>query len=415
MNIEITSTDLRVHRWTSTDRTVLAAAAAAGARGEDLDAWFTHVVTAGAAAATAAGAGSDLARVDAALSRLDQQVQDATERMVARLHDSVARATDPITGDVARAAQAAVDRLAAGVQRILTGSDALLPTASAKAVEQVTSHALAEIHRLLDADRKQLAAVVAADRERTAVELARSIGEQNSHLGQVVADLRTVVTTHAVTAARQSSGPRKGLAYEDEVHALVHRIAAASGDGGADAVGTTGGIDNSRKGDVVVDLRSLPTQPRLVVEAKHRPGKAALGVRQWAAELDSALTARQAAVALGVCPRSQMPGELPVLVVDGRRVVVGWDAEDADELVVAAYLLMRMVAGQQRRDSTLSPAELEEHVRAIAAGMAPLDDIQRQATVCRRAAERITVTAQALRADLAARIESVQDRLAAVA
>lgn len=409
--IEMTTTELQVQHWATADRTVLTAAAAATARGEDLDTWFTNLVAAGAAAVTAAGAGTDLARLDAAMSRLDRDVQEATERMVTRLNQSVIQATDPEVGDVARAAQSAVDRLAAGVQRILTGTDALLPAAATKAVEQVTAHALAEIHRLLDADRQQLGAIVAADRERVAVELARSIGDQNAHLADVVAEMRAALTAHTVATAQQSSGPRKGLAYEDEVQVLLNRIAAAAGDGGADGIGTTPGIDNSRKGDVLVDLRSLPTQPRLVVEAKHRPGKAALGVRQWATELESALTARQAAVALGVCPREQMPGGAPVLVIDGRRAVVGWDPGDADDLLSAGYLLMRMAAGQQRRDHAVSPAELEEHVRAIAAGMAPLDEIRRQAGTCRKAAERIAETAHALRDDLATRIEAVQDRL----
>jgi hypothetical protein len=405
---------LRVSAWNTSDRTVLAAAQAAVARGEDLGSWFSSVVTAGAAAVMAAGAGTDLARVDQALDRLDRELQRKLQQTVDRLHDSVAKATDPTTGDVAVAAQLAVDRLAAGVQRVLTGSDALLPEASARAVNQVTSSALAEIHRLLDTDRKQLSSLIAADRERSAVELSQAISQQNGHLAGVVSELRGLLSSATVTAAADRSGPRKGLVYEAAVHAAVHDIAAAAGDGGADGVGSLAGADGSRHGDVLIDLRSLPMRPRLVIEAKDRPQRA-LSVRQWEVELEQALTARSAAVAIGVCPRDQMPGTgSPVLVLDGRRLVVAWD-DDGDEVLRAAYQLARLAAAQHRADAACSAAELEAHVRAIAAGMAPLDEIQRHAAACRKAAEKISATAQDLRTDLGARIEAVQERLAPAA
>ena len=402
---------LHVTTWSTSDRTVLAGAQAASARGDELATWFAHLVTAGAAAVTAAGAGTDLARIDQALDRLDRELQRSLQQVVDRLHASVAKATDPTTGDVAVAAQAAVDRLAEGVQRVLTGSDALLPEASARAVNQVTASALSEIHRLLDTDRRQLGSLIAADRERSAVELSRSISQQNGHLAEVVGELRALLANASVAAASQASGPRKGLVYEAAVKEAVHAIAAAAGDGGADGVGGSAGTDGSRHGDVVVDLRSLPMRPRLVVECKNRPG-AVVSLRQWEAALEQALHARNAAVAIGVCPRNQMPSpDTPVLVLDGRRLVVAWDDSDSDELLRAVYQLGRLAAAQQRQDATCSATELEAHVRAIAAGMAPLDEIQRQAASCRRAAEKISATAQDLRTDLGARIEAVQDRL----
>jgi hypothetical protein len=149
----------------------------------------------------------------------------------------------------------------------------------------------------------------------------------------------------------------------------------------------------------------------MVVEAKNRPGKAALGSGQWAEELERSLVARSADVAVGVCPVDQMPGSRHVLVIDNRRAVVAWDSDSGDDLVTAVYLLMRMCAGYQRRDTTVSPAELEQHVQAVIAAIAPLDEIQRQAVVCRRSAERIEAASHALRQDLKARIDAMWSRI----
>lgn len=404
--------ELLVSHLAVTERRVVEAARAAVERGDDLATWCVNVLAAGTAAVEAAGAGTDLARVDAALERVRTDVETTLQAALSRLDATVAKATDPTNGDVARAAQDAVNRLAAGVQRILTGSDALLPEASSRALRQVTDGALAEIHRLLDGDRKHLAQLIAGDRERAAVEMAQAIGAQNAHLGEVVAQLRDTLAAKAVDDAAAGSGPRKGVVYEAQVHRLIQAVAEAAGDGGADSVGTASGTDGTRKGDIVVDLRSLPNQPRLVAEAKNRPaGKGALGPSQWAGELERSLAARNADVAIGICPVDQMPGSRHVLVIDSRRAVVAWDPDTGDDLVTAVYLLMRMSAGYQRHDTAVSPAELEQHVQAVVAAIAPLDEIQRQAVACRRAAERIDAAAQALRTDLKARIDTMWSRI----
>lgn len=409
--LRVNHNQLLITQLVVTDRRIVEAARAAADRGDNLAAWCVNVLAAGTAAVTAAGAGTDLAKVDAALDRVRTDVDAALRTALARLDATIVKATDPTTGDVARAAQDAVSRLATGVQRILTGSDALLPEASSRALRQVTDSALAEIHRLLDGDRKHLAQLVAGDRERAAVEMAQAISAQNAHLGEVVAQLREALAVKAVHDAGATSGPRKGIVYEAQVHGLIHGLAEAAGDGGADSVGSTAGTDASRKGDIVVDLRSLPSRPRMVVEAKNRPGRAALGPGQWAEELDRSLAARSADVAVGVCPVDQMPGTRHVLVIDGRRAVVAWDPECGDDLVTAVYLLMRMCAGYQRRNTAVSPAELEQHVQAVVAAIAPLDEIQRQAVTCRRSAERIDAAAQALRTDLKARIDAMWARI----
>lgn len=408
--VQVTGDGLVIHGLTVSDRRIVEAATAAAQRGVDLPSWCVDVLTAGTAAVTAAGAGTDLARLDAALDRVRVDVDAAVAAALARLDATIVKATDPTRGDVARSAQDAVDRLSAGVQRVLTGSDALLPEASRRAVAQVTDTAMAEIHRLLEGDRRHLAQLVNGDRERAALAVTQAITAQNAHLGDVVAELRAALAVKAVADAGAASGPRKGAVYEAQVQDVFHELAASAGDGGADPVGSVTGVDGSRKGDVVIDLRSLPGTPRLIAECKDRPG-AALRPGAWARELEAALAARNADVAIGVCPVGQLPGSSQVLVIDSRRVVVGWDPDCGTDLLGAVYLLMKMCAGYQRRDRVVSRAELEQHIQAVITAITPLEDIQRYATAIRRGADKIDATAQELRTDLTARIESMRDRL----
>lgn len=405
MAVRVSEHVLTVEVWHSKDLAVLAAAQQAAARGENLDDWLARVIAIGAAAVSTAGTTSDLARIDSALHRLDRQVSTSLDAALARLNASVTRATDPETGDVARAAQGAVDRLAAGVQRVLTGSGALLPEATTQAVGKVTDRALSEIHRLLEQDRQALASLVATDRERTAVEVVKAVSTHNAEFAAVVSELRLLLANRATDDARASSGPHKGLSYESDVHDALHELASAAGDGGATRTGGQAGADGTRKGDSIVDLRSLTGKPkRLVVEMKNRPGRAALSSSGWATELEQAMRARQADVAIGICPAEQMPGSNGVFVIDSRRMVVAWDPE-GPLLLGPAYLLMRMAAAQH---STIGPdqAEVEADVRAIAASLKPLDDIQRQAGTCRRAVDKIDATAGSLRDAMATRIQA---------
>ena len=397
---------LNVSAFTTNDATVIAAAETALELGQDLDEWFSRVLAIGAGAMMSAGSSLDIARVDRALERLESQMGASLESAVSRLGASVERATHPETGEMARAAQGAVDRLATGVQRVLTGPDALLPEAAGRAVAVVTDRALQEEHRLMERDRQQLTQLVACDRDRVAVEIAKAVAAHTGDFATVMNELRGLLANRETEQARQASGPRKGLAYEQAVHAAIHDAAAAAGDGGADFTGSTAGADGSRKGDTVVILRSLPGQlRRLVVEAKNRPGRP-YSISEWARELELAQRARQADVAIGVCPPDQMPGSAGVLVLDSRRIIVGWTSDQA-ELLGSAYLLMRMAAGQRTTANTAE--QTEELMRTLVRALDPLSEIQKQAKACTRASDKIAAIAAGLREDFASRIDSVDE------
>ena len=158
--------------------------------------------------------------------------------------------------------------------------------------------------------------------------MLKAINAQNAYLGGVVADLRVALAVKAAHDAQASSGPQKGLAYEAAVRQLVHGIAEAAGDGGADAVGGCTGADGTRKGDVPVELRSQTTHHRMAVQAKNRPGRPAPRGRPVGHPARPGADRPQRRRR-----RLRLPGRADAriasrpLVIDSRRTVVAWDLD----------------------------------------------------------------------------------------
>lgn len=402
--VVLDGTALQVTRWSTTDAEVLAAAQAAAASGESLADWLARTLAVGARAVNAANGAVDHLRLEAAVARVEEQMAAKLNEVLARMGDTLERATHPATGDMARSAQAAVDRLAMGVQRVLSGPDALLPEAASRAVAQVTDRALSEIHRLLEQDRQHLAATVLQDRQSVAAEVAQAVSQYGVEYRDVMTELRELLAVRAVAVEARDAGPRKGLSYEQAVHEAIHEIAAAAGDGGADFVGSVTAANGTKKGDSLVTFRSLPgAAKRLVVEAKHRPSRP-LSASEWAQELDAAMSAREAHVAVGLCPIEEMPGTSGVLVIDSRRLVVGWDTESTTDVLQTVYLLARLVAGQT--DAVDQPEDrTDDLVRSMSAAVLQMAEILKQARASERAVAKIQALGKQLRDDLAARIE----------
>ena len=142
--------------WNDTD--IMTAALEAQRRGVALESWLQNVIRAGVAAVRVASSGADLAQVERLINTLTQRVETSVTGSLTDLTTQVARLSDPADGDLARASQAAVDRLAYGVQKLLLGEQAVLPETVRAAVRGVTEQALAEIQRSFGrADRSRSA------------------------------------------------------------------------------------------------------------------------------------------------------------------------------------------------------------------------------------------------------------------
>ena len=128
--------------------------------------------------------------------------------------------------------------------------------------------------------------------------VAAQVLPAKAELLEALQGLRDLVAGQAMAAEERRRSPASGLDFEDEVEAVLCRIAAAYGDA-VQRVGTQpGDTGKSKHGDFVVEI---PCGLRFVVEAKKRSTPLPLrGDRGILALLNDSMTNRQAGFAIAV-------------------------------------------------------------------------------------------------------------------
>ncbi|MDA8061016.1 MAG: hypothetical protein M0T80_01065 [Actinomycetota bacterium] len=129
-------------------------------------------------------------------------------------------------------------------------------------------------------------------------QVAAQVGPVKDELMAALQGLRELVVGQAMAADERDRSPASGFDFEDEVEAVLCRLAAVHGDT-VDCVGTTAGdAGRSKRGDFAVQL---PDGRRFVVEAKKRSTPLPLrGDRGVLAMLDDSMINRGASFAIAV-------------------------------------------------------------------------------------------------------------------
>jgi hypothetical protein len=150
----------------------------------------------------------------------------------------------------------------------------------------------------------------------------------------------------------------KGFDYEDVVDECVGLLAAGYGDL-AESTATQSGSSASHVGDEVVTLNREDTfgvEARFVLEVKNRP----LNMRKTFAELDEALTNRDALAAVAVFrSQEQAPTSVAFQHFDDKAIVV-LDPDDADDSALRlAYMWARWTVRKQLASGEQEGIDLE--------------------------------------------------------
>jgi hypothetical protein len=186
--------------------------------------------------------------------------------------------------------------------------------------------------------------------------------------------------------------PTHGVAFEEQLGALLAEEAQRLGDLYEATGETTGVIKQCRKGDHVIELGadSAAAHARVVWEAKE---KQSYSLRAALEEISEARRNRQAQVGVFVFSRKAVPEGLESLQRHGCDVVVVWDSEDAGSNVVvrAAYSLARALAVRERRSDRACQAiaEIERAARSVERQIAYLDDVRKWADTVKGHGEKI--------------------------
>lgn len=128
--------------------------------------------------------------------------------------------------------------------------------------------------------------------------VAAQVAPVKTELLQALQGMRELIVGQAMAAEERHRSPASGFDFEDEVEAVLCRLASAYGDT-VECVGTQAGdTGRSKRGDFVVEL---PNGERFVVEAKKRSTPLPLrGDRGVLALLDDSMVNRGAVFAVAV-------------------------------------------------------------------------------------------------------------------
>jgi hypothetical protein len=238
----------------------------------------------------------------------------------------------------------------------------------------------------------------------------QGMSEQLRALRSEVAELRAEKQRLEEVAAVEEKGTAKGRTYEEAVFDALDALAHGSGDD-CDAVGDVRGV-GGRKGDVVIAIDACggPARGRMVFEAKN----AKLSKKQALADLDEAMTTRDADFAVFVVPsEDRLPAKTsPLREFNGNKLFVVFDPDDGSRLALeTAYRLARARVLMARGDGTgVDPAAVRTEVeRALGA----MEDVRRvksqltQATTSIGEATKLVETMAAVVRGHLAQIESL--------
>jgi hypothetical protein len=197
--------------------------------------------------------------------------------------------------------------------------------------------------------KRMTAAIIKQSSDRQDASL-RGLLEKLSTLELEVQRLHAERERAADVAEAEDAGTRKGRTYEEAVYEALDGLAAGQGDV-AEAVGDLKEAAG-KTGDVVVGIDGCagPPRGRIVFEAKNSQ----LSRPKALAELDNALTARNADFAVLVVPAEEkVPAKMvPLREYNGDKLIVTYDPEEGSRLSLeVAYALARARVLMARGDA----------------------------------------------------------------
>jgi hypothetical protein len=224
-------------------------------------------------------------------------------------------------------------------------------------------------------------------------------------LTREVVELRKDEEAGVLVAEAEAAGTRKGVSFEERVHAAIERMAQSRGDcathtGGEQAEG------GGRKGDTLVELGAAegPAAGRIVFEAKDKR----LSKNEAWTELNEGMAARAAGFAVLVAAgEERLPaGREQLHEYEGNKLIVAVDCEQPDGLALeTAY---RLAAARLK---LVREGDLNVDAAAVRDAAAEAVSTLKQAQAIRSGLTGIKTSSDKARASLDAMVEAVRAKL----
>lgn len=216
-------------------------------------------------------------------------------------------------------------------------------------------------------------------------------------------DLRELIAREQGRSEEALRGTAKGVAFEDDVEAMVRTI--AKNIGGCVVQRTTRLAGTLGAESVVGDfVLTLPDGQRITVEAKNQAKVALNGPTGILDELDRAMANRNATASVCVSAADAFPSEVGTFGVYGKRVLVVEDGSGA--LLEAAIRWAAALVAADSAGDAMDPVAVGESLARLRAVSKRCSDQKRALTDVVRSVDKVRDGLDAMRAEL---LEAIDD------
>jgi Uncharacterized protein conserved in bacteria (DUF2130) len=241
-------------------------------------------------------------------------------------------------------------------------------------------------------------------RESNATE-SRAMQRQVAELRERVARLLDRQESDQLLAEAEEAGTRKGVTFEQRVHAAIDRIASARGDVSSHT-GAEAAEGGGKKGDTLVELGACegPASGRILFEAKDKK----LSKNEAWAELNAGMEARAASFAvLVVAGEERIPsGREQLHEYEGNKMIVAVDRSEPGSIALETAYRLAAARVAMARDR-----ELRVDAGAVRDTAEDAISTLRQAQAIRSNLTGIKTSSDKARTGLDAMVESIRAKL----
>jgi hypothetical protein len=311
--------------------------------------------------------------------------------------------SDSVQGEIKQLLVAATQMQQQELTKMLTTEDASNPLV---AVQVRTTKAMLEAE---ERHRKQTAEL----RESHTLESRRMQGQIAELKEQIAVFVERTAGEEALAEAEEA-GTRKGITFEERIHAAIEEIAVARGDC-ATHTGGEGAEGGGKKGDTLVELGAAagPSAGRIVFEAKDKK----LSKNQAWTELNEAMAARAASFGvLVVAGEDRIPsGREQLHEYEGNKMIVAVDRDEPESLglSIAYRLAAARVLMARGRDLTVDASEVRTVAEEAISSLKQAQSIRSTLTSIKTSSDKARGTLDEMVGHVEAKLERIDSLVAA--
>jgi hypothetical protein len=322
------------------DSQVVAAVTAAQADGKDLGEFLTHAIEIGVKALLATGVSIGVEALTDEIGRTKTELSQAGKNLMEQL----ATQMKAVAGE-GGTLEASIENLLEGftdeLGRLTSGENSPIQEGLKTQLKEVASRLVDDFTRVTNNQKTEIAQILDPKNPTSPL---RSIAEGLERVDRGLNSVKEEMVKEIAVAEAVENTPVSGLPYEDQVNAVLKRIAGFVGDL-CTPTGQKAGLagKNNYKGDAVIELRQGDRNiARIVAESKN----SALDMNRWKAEYDGpkgAKANRDALSFIGFVKKvSDMPNANRIYMIDRLTWLVAFDPEvDSPEIAMLVYQMLK--------------------------------------------------------------------------